>query len=107
SLVRGVHCRIEDSPSPLNFVGSFSAGQFGVPYEPGGAMAGHIEFRHHPNTAIARVGDQVADFILRVIKGVGAQFVKFRKFPALRLPESLCSRDRSELRAWLFRSSRA
>ena len=84
SLVRGVHCRIEDSPSPLNFVGSFSAGQFGVPHEPGRAMAGHIEFRHHANAAIARVGDQVADFILRVIKGVGAQFVKFRKFPALR-----------------------
>ena len=46
-------------------------------------MAGHIEFRHQANAAIARVGDQVADFILRVIKGVGAQFVKFRKFPAL------------------------
>src|SRR5712692_5516480 len=82
-LVRRVHCRIEYSPLPLDFVGSLSASQLWMTNEPRSAMSRHVEFRHHTNSAIPGVSDQIADLILRVVEGVGTQFVKFRKFPAL------------------------
>ena len=35
-------------------------------------MAGHVEFRHHADAAIVRVGNQVTDLFLRVVHPVGA-----------------------------------
>src|SRR6266481_6761859 len=61
-------------------------------HEPRGAMPWHVEFRHHANAAIPGVGNHIADFILRVVQGVGAQFVKLRIFPALDA-ESLVLRE--------------
>ena len=54
-----------------------------MPHEPRRAVTRHVEFRHDANSAVPRVGDQIADLILGVVKGVGAQLVKFRKFLAL------------------------
>src|SRR6266436_6036729 len=54
-----------------------------MPHEPCGAMPRHIEFRHHTNSAVPGVCDQVADFVLRVVQGVGAQFMELWIFLAL------------------------
>src|SRR5882762_6749059 len=44
--------------------------------KPGGAVAGHVEFGDDANAAIAGVGDEVANFVLRVVETVGAQGVE-------------------------------
>jgi len=82
-LVRRVHCRIEDSPPALDSVRPFSAGQLGMADEPRGAVTRHIEFRHHADAAISGVSNQVANLVLRVVEGVGTQFVELWIFPAL------------------------
>src|SRR5260370_24021219 len=61
-------------------------------HEPCGAVTRHVEFRHHANATVPGVGNHIADFILRVVQGVGAQFVKLRIFPALDA-ESLVLRE--------------
>ena len=46
-------------------------------------MARHVEFGNHADAAVARVLDQVVDFVLRVVKTVGTQFMELREFFAL------------------------
>src|SRR5215467_8392727 len=48
-----------------------------------GAVAGHLQFGHHPDSAVARISNHIADFLLRVIRSAGTHFVQFGKFPAL------------------------
>src|SRR6267378_4449243 len=48
--------------------------------EPGGAVAGHVEFGDHANAAIAGVGDEVANFVLAVVQAVGALRVELGEF---------------------------
>src|SRR5260370_40510575 len=54
-----------------------------MPHEPRSAMPRHIEFRHDANSTVPSVRDQIANFILRVVKGVGAQFMELWRFLAL------------------------
>jgi hypothetical protein len=46
-------------------------------------VAGNVELGHHANAAIAGVGDELADFVLRVIHAVGAHAGEPGKFLAL------------------------
>ena len=66
--------RFRKDPGPL--------ASSGIADKPSCAVAGHIEFRDHANASIARVLDQVADFILRVVQAVGTHLMKLRKFLA-------------------------
>ena len=69
SLLPGrIHRRIEHAPLAFNLIRPRPTGEFGIADEPRGTVAGHIEFRHHANAALARVGDQVADFGLGVVQ---------------------------------------
>ena len=79
----GIHGRIEHAPLALDLVGARTAGQFGIADEPGGAVARHIEFRNHANAALARVRNQIANFVLRVVQAIRAHFLQLGKFLAL------------------------
>jgi hypothetical protein len=46
-------------------------------------VAGDVEFWDHADAAVVRVGDQVADFILRVEHAVGAHAGELGKYFAL------------------------
>src|SRR5207245_2299502 len=46
-------------------------------------MPRHIEFRHHTNSAVARIRDDLAYFILPVIQAIRSHFVQFGKSLAL------------------------
>src|SRR5262249_17405652 len=82
-VLRRVHRRIENSPLCFDFVWPWSGCQFGIADEPGRSVSGHIEFRHHPNAAIARVRNQFPDLIPRVVVAAGAHLVQFWEFLAL------------------------
>ena len=67
-FARGIHDRI----AVFERVGAGAAGEFGISEEPRSAVAGNVELGHDANPAIVRVGDQVANFCLRVELSVGA-----------------------------------
>ena len=46
-------------------------------------MAGNVELRHHADAAVARVGHDVADLVLRVVEAVGALLVQLGEALAL------------------------
>ena len=46
-------------------------------------MAGSVELRDYPNAAIVRVGNEVADFSLRVVQPLGPHLLQLRKSLAL------------------------
>src|SRR5712672_4578326 len=48
--------------------------------EPGGAVAGHVEFGDDSNAAITGVGDEVANFVLSVVEAVGTLRVELGEF---------------------------
>src|SRR5262249_21060113 len=81
-LVGGIHRGIEDAPAALDLIGTGAAGELWVADEPRSAMAGHVEFGNDANTAIAGVGDQIANFVLRVVEAIGTEFVELREFLA-------------------------
>ena len=78
-----IHGWIKHSPFALNSIRPGRAGQVGIADKPGGTVARHIEFGSHANASIARVGDHIAHFALRVIQPVGAHLVQLGKFFAL------------------------
>ena len=82
-FVRGIHRWIHHAPLAFDLVGAGAAGEFGIADEPGCAVAGHVEFGDDADAALARVGDEVANFVLRVIEIVGAEFVELGEFFAL------------------------
>ena len=82
-FVRGIHRRIEHAPLAFQLVGAWAAGEFRIADKPRGAVTGHIKFRHDANAAVARIGNQVADFFLGVKLAVGTLFLQLRKFLAL------------------------
>ncbi len=45
-------------------------------------MSRHIEFRHHANAALARIRDDAADFILRVVEAIRTHALQLGKFLA-------------------------
>ena len=69
-FVRRIHRGIEDSPLAFDGVRAGAAGKFGITDKPGGAVTGHIELRNDADAAIAGVGDEFANFILRVVEAV-------------------------------------
>ncbi len=71
-LARGIHGGIEDTEFSLDGVRAGAAGERRVSDEPTSGMAGHVEFRNHADAAVARVGDHVADLVLRVVVAVRA-----------------------------------
>ena len=41
-------------------------------------MAGHVEFRHHADAAVGRVGHDVADLVLRIEQRIAAELLQPR-----------------------------
>src|SRR5260370_5528143 len=82
-LLRGVHCRIKDSPPAFDLIRAGCAGEFRVTNKPGGAASGHVDFGDNSNAPVVRVPNQLADFGLRVVKPVRTHQVKFREYFAL------------------------
>ena len=82
-LARGIHRRVKDAPLLLDLVRTRPAGQLRVAYEPGCRVAGHVELGHHANAAVVRVGNHVANLLLRVEAAVRALFLQQRKLFAL------------------------
>src|SRR5579872_4141853 len=83
SLLGWIHCRIEDAPLAFNLIGSGSAGQLRIANKPGHAVPGHVELWNYANSAVPRVSDQVAYFILRVKQAIRAKLLQLGKFLAL------------------------
>ena len=75
-VVRGSIAGIQDAPLAFDFVRAGAAGEFGVADEPGGAVAGHVEFGNDADAALVGVGDAGREFFLGVIEAVGAVFVQ-------------------------------
>ncbi len=71
-LACGIHGGIENAPAAFDLVRPRAARQFGVADKPRRTVARHIELRHHADAAVACVGNQIADFFLRVIQAVRA-----------------------------------
>ena len=75
----GIEYRVHDAPVALDGVRSRSAAQFRVTDQPAGGVGRHVELRHHPDAAVIRIGDDLADLFLGEVESVGAHFMQFRK----------------------------
>src|SRR6266446_4266737 len=82
-LVGRVHRGIENAPFALNLVWPGSARQLWMANKPRRTVARHVEFRHYTNAAVARIRNQVANLVLRVVQPVRTQSVQLGKFLAL------------------------
>ena len=91
-LVSGIHRRIHHAPFFFDLERSRRTGDFGIPHKPGAAVAGHIKFRNDANSAIARVRNQLANFVLRVIRSARPHAMQLRQFLGLGA-KSLIVRD--------------
>src|SRR3954469_8671484 len=60
-----------------------AARQFGIAYKPRAAVPWRIKFRNDADTAIMRIGDEVANLFLRVVVALGSHAGQFRKYLAL------------------------
>jgi hypothetical protein len=78
-LAGGIHAGIEDAPAALDEVGARPGGEFGMTGEPGGGVTRHIEFGDDADTAIAGVGQHLADLRLREVVAIGALALELRK----------------------------
>src|SRR5580698_3245099 len=65
-------------------------------------MRRHIELRNHPNTAFARVCDQIADLILGIKRSIRSKFLQLRAAPALD-PEAFIIREMKMESVQLYR----
>ena len=91
-LIRGIHRGIHHAPFFFDLERSRRTGNFGIPDKPGAAVAGHIKFRNDADPAVARVRNQLANFVLRVIRSARSQAMQLRQFLALGA-KSLIVRD--------------
>src|SRR5258707_12836520 len=82
-LVGEIHRGIENAPLALDGVRPGPARKLRVANKPRCAVARHIELGYDANPAVARIRDQFADFILRIVQPVRTQGVQLRKFFAL------------------------
>ena len=83
-FLRGIHDRI-DVPwaASVERVGAGTARQFRITDEPRTAVSGNVELGDHADAAIVRVGDEVANFVLRIEHAVGAHARELGKYFAL------------------------
>src|SRR6516162_4575442 len=91
-LVRGIHRWIEHAPLALDLIRSFAACQLWITDEPRRRVPRHIKLRHDTHTTVARIRDQVPDFLLGVVKAVRTVFLEFGK-PAAFEAETLVIRQ--------------
>ena len=83
-FARGIHDRIDVAGAAgLERVRAGTARQFGIAEEPRPAVAGNVELGHHADAAIVRVGDELANFFLRVEHAVGTGAGQLGKYFAL------------------------
>src|SRR6266446_5568011 len=82
-LVGRIHRGVEHAPFALNLVWPGSARQLWMANKPRRTVARHVEFRHYTNAAVARIRNQVANLVLRVVQPVRTQSVQLGKFLAL------------------------
>src|SRR5260221_11550844 len=82
-LVGEIHRGIENAPLALDGVRPGLARKLRVAKKTRFCVARHIELGYDANPAVARIRDQFADFILRVVEPVRTQGVQLRKFFAL------------------------
>src|SRR5260221_4827118 len=82
-LVGEIHRGIENAPLALDGVRPGPARRLRVANKPPWRGARHSELGYGANPAVARIPDQFADFILRVVQPVRTQGVQLRKFFAL------------------------
>src|SRR5258708_20315058 len=82
-LVGESHRGIENAALALDGGRPGAAGKLRVANKRRCAVARHIELGYDANPAVARIRDQFADFILRVVQPVRTQGVQLRKFFAL------------------------
>ena len=75
-LARGIHGGMENSPVALDRIRPGRARQLRISYEPTGGVARDIEFGDHANAAIARVGDNLPDFVLCVEMPIRTELLK-------------------------------
>ncbi len=87
-----IHGRIQHAPFRVDFEGPRCTGDFRITNKPGRAVSRHIEFRDDANSPIARVCDDIANLILRVVLTAGTQGMQLRQFFALST-KSLIVRD--------------
>src|SRR6266849_3678955 len=52
------------------------AGKLRIANKPGVSVSGHIEFRHDTNASVTRVGDDLSNLRLRVVKTIRSQLVQ-------------------------------
>ena len=72
----GIERRIQNAPTTFDFIRTRGACEFRVAHEPGGAVARQVELGNDANSAVTRIRNQAADFILGIVEAVGAQFVE-------------------------------
>jgi hypothetical protein len=65
-----IHGGIENSPLALDLVRSRTAGEIGITYKPGSGVPGYVKLRHYADTAVAGVGNDVANLFLGIKKAV-------------------------------------
>ena len=87
-LASGIEGGREDAEAALDRIGPRRAGIPGIPDEPRGRVARHVELRHYPDAPVAGVGDDLANLLLGIKETVGALALETGKAAALH-PESL------------------
>src|SRR5258708_305696 len=78
-------CRIRHGIDAARIDGIWTpiAGELGIAYKPGAAVARGVEFRKNANTAVVCVGNQLANLVLRVVQTIRAHLVQPGKALAL------------------------
>jgi hypothetical protein len=71
-FARGIDGGVADAELAANLIGPGSAGQFRVGDQPGCAMSGHLELRHHADAARPCVSHNLPRVLLGVEEPVGA-----------------------------------
>ncbi len=92
ALAAWVHGRVEDTPFCFNCVRALAARKVRIPGKPRRCVAGHIELRHNADASIARIRDNFAHLLLRVVEAVRAPCRSGADRPLLLGAESLVVR---------------
>src|SRR6202041_3115529 len=74
-----IYPRIEDPERPFDMEGGGSAGEIGIPDEPGTGVSRHVELGHDADAAVARIGNNFAGLLLSIEESVGAHPREFRE----------------------------